>query len=207
MNQHLADIIKFNDDKIITIKKAIDLKEGDTEFLMLLPNPYDLERRKMKLEAMNEVLRYCQEKLGERERLETGRRLHALMRYDNEDSFTFEVYLDGKTVSELYERVSSSFSDNFVFFNAHFYALASYIVNYDLVGMRSFFKKFGFDRRFDDGKTLHFSKEEFDRDVRMAKRYIDDIFKLFEDEKLMNRVEDALDAYLKAVFESNPEER
>ena len=53
MNQHIADIIKFNDDKITTIKKAIELKEGDSEFLMLLPDPFDLKHRKMKLEAIS----------------------------------------------------------------------------------------------------------------------------------------------------------
>jgi hypothetical protein len=206
MNQKIADYIKFNDDKIITIKKAIELKEGDSEFLTLLPSQGCLERRKMKLEAINEVLRYYQEKLGERERLETGRRLHALMRYDNENFFTIEFYLDGKTDAQLYERVSASSSDNFVFFNAHFYALASYILNYDLVGMRSFFKRFGLNWRLGDGKDLWFSKKDFDKDVEFAKKHIDRVFKLFEDKKLMDRVEDALDAYLKAVFESNPEE-
>ena len=128
------------------------------------------------------------------------------MRYDNENSLTIEFYLDGKTVAQLYERVSASFSDNFVFFNAHFYALATYILNYDLVGVRSFFKRFGLNWMFGDGKDLWFSKKDFDKDVEFAKKYIDDIFKLFENKKLMDRVEDVLDAYLNAVFESNPEE-
>lgn len=206
MNKQIANDIKLNEETINTINNAIKLKEGDSEFLMLLPSQDCLERRKMKLEAMNEVLRYYQERLGERERLETGRRLHALMRYDNENFFTIEFYLDDKTVAQLYERVSASFSDNFVFFNAHFYALASYILNYDLVGVRSFFKRFGLNWRLGDGKDLWFSKKDFDKDVEIAKRYIDGIFKLFEDKKLMDRVEDALDAYLNAVFESNPEE-
>ena len=204
MNKQIADDIKLNEETINTINNAIKLVEEKNQLSMFFPNKYDLESQKMKLEATNEVLKYYQSKLGDRERLETGRHLSVYVA--GRGGLTFEVSLDGATYGKLYCQVNASSSDNYAFFKAHFYALSAYILNYDLGRPMNFFKNFGFDRKFCDSKFLYLSKKDFDKDVSMAKEHIDKVFKLFEDKKLMDRVEDVLDAYLNAVFESNPEE-
>lgn len=205
MNQQIADDIKLNEEKIKTIDIAIKLVKEDNPLSTFLPRTYELQSRKWKLEAANEMLEYYQSKLGEREELRTGRHLSVYVSGENaEKGISFRICLDHDTVDKLYDRVWSSYSDINTFFESHFYDLSRHILRFDLSRVSDFLSKFGYDSRFKE--YLHPSKDEFDEDVKDAKRYIDRLFELFEDKKLMDRVEDALDAYLKAVLESHPEE-
>jgi hypothetical protein len=206
MNQQIADDIKLNEEKIKTIDRAIELVEENNPLSTFLPRTYELRSRKWKLEAANEMLEYYQSKLGEREELKTDRHLSVYVSgAEAEKGISLRICLDDDTVDKLYDRVWSSYSDISTFFESHFYELSRHILHFDLGLVSSFLSKFGYDPRFKE--YLHSSKEDFDRDVRVAKRDIDKIFELFENKKLMDRVEDALDAYLNAVFESNPKER
>lgn len=205
MNQQIADDIKLNEEKIKTIESAIKLVEEGNPLSTLIPKTYELQSQKWKLEAANEMLEYYQSKLGEREELRTGRHLSVYVSGENaEKGIAFRICLDHDTVDKLYDYVWSSYSDINTFFESHFCELSRHILHFDLGRVSDFLSKFGYDSRFKE--YLHPSKDEFDEDVKEAKRYIDKVFKLFEDKKLMDRVEDVLDAYLNAVFESNPEE-
>jgi len=205
MNKQIAEDIKLNEEKIKTIDSAIKLVEEESPLSMLLPRTYELQSRKWKLEAANEMLEYYQSKLGEREELRTGRHLSVYVSGENaEKGISLRICLDHDTVDKLYDRVWSSYSDISTFFESHFYELSRHILHFDLGLVSDFLLKFGYDPRFKE--YLHSSKDDFDRDVRVAKRDIDRLFEVFEDKKLMDRVEDVLDAYLDAVFESNPEE-
>lgn len=205
MNKQIAEDIKLNEEKIKIIDSAIKLVEEKNPLSTLIPRQYELQSRKWKLEAANEMLEYYQSKLGEREELRTDRHLSVYVSgEDAEKGIVLRICLDHDTVDKLYDRVWSSYSDIGFFFESHFCELSRHILHFDLGLVSDFLSKFGYDPRFKE--YLHSSKDDFDRDVRVAKRDIDRLFEVFENKKLMDRVEDALDAYLKAVFESNPEE-
>ena len=152
------------------------------------------------------ILEYFVEKLGDKEELCLGKYLtcwldmcDARIRIGFSLNYEFE--------SKLYDEVFGSHSTIYVWTKNNLLPSLSLIANkyLDFEDTIYFFEHAGTDSS-DDNRQLAWNASTYTNDETEAKKIIDDIFKLAEDEEVLKDIDEVLDVYFDKVFKHNKEE-
>ena len=149
------------------------------------------------------ILEYFVEKLGDREELQLGKYLTCWMDVC-ETRIRIGFYLNSEVSSKLYSEVFGSSSTIYVWTKNNLLPLLSLVTNkyLDFKDVIAFFEHVGTE----DDHQLVWSFSAYDEYEAAAKKIIDKIFKLAEDEEVLKDVDEVLDVYFDKVFKHNKEE-
>ena len=153
-----------------------------------------------------DILEYFAEKLGDKEELQLGKYLTCWL--DMCDAkLRIGFSLDDELESKLYDEVFGSHSTIYTWTKNNLLPLLSLVANkyLDFEDTISFFERVGTDG---DSHTrqLAWSASTYTKGEAAAKKIIDDIFKLAEDEEVLKDIDEILDVYFDKVFKYNKEE-
>lgn len=149
------------------------------------------------------ILEYFVEKLGDREELSIGKYLTCWL--DMCDArIRIGFVLSDELESKLYDEVFGSHSTIYVWTKNNLLPLLSLVTNkyLDFEDTVDFFEHAGTD----DDNQLAWDASTYAKGAEAAKKIIDDIFKLTEDEETLKDVDEVLDVYFDKVFKYNKEE-
>ena len=150
------------------------------------------------------ILEYFVEKLGDKEELNIGKYLTCWL--DMCDArIRIGFSLNYELESKLYDEVFNSHSTIYVWTKNNLLPLLSLIANkyLDFEDTIYFFEHAGTDS---DNHQLAWNASTYTNDETEAKKIIDDIFKLAEDEEVLKDIDEVLDVYFDKVFKYNKEE-
>ena len=149
------------------------------------------------------ILEYFVEKLGDREDLNIGKYLTCWLDVC-ETRIRIGFSLNNEVSSKLYDEVFGSSSTIYVWTKNNLLPLLSLVANKYLSfeDTIDFFEHIGTE---DDCKLV-WSFSAYDKYEAEAKKIIDNIFKLAEDEEVLKDVDEVLDVYFSKVFKYNKEE-
>ena len=150
------------------------------------------------------ILEYFVEKLGDKEELNIGKYLTCWL--DMCDArIRIGFSLNYELESKLYDEVFNSHSTIYVWTKNNLLPLLSLIANkyLDFEDTIYFFEHAGTDS---DNHQLAWNASTYTNDETEAKKIIDDIFKLAEDEEVLKDIDEVLDVYFDKVFKHNKEE-
>lgn len=151
-----------------------------------------------------DILGYFADKLGDKEELQLGKYLTCWM--DVCDSrIRIGFSLNDELESKLYDEVFGSHSTIYVWTKNKLLPLLSLVVNkyLDFEDTIDFFEHVGTDS---DNHQLAWNASTYTNGETEAKKIIDDIFKLAEDEEVLKDIDEVLDVYFDKVFKYNKEE-
>ena len=150
-----------------------------------------------------DILEHFADKLGDREELNLGKYFTCWMDVC-EARIRIGFSLNSELESELYDKVLGSHSEIYVWTKNNLLPLLSLITsNYlDFEYIIDFFEHIGTD--YD--RKLSWDAEAYVQSAISAKKIIDDIFRLAEDEEVMKDIDEVLDVYFDKVFKHNKEE-
>ena len=150
------------------------------------------------------ILEYFVEKLGDREELKIGKYLTCWMDVC-ESRIRIGFSLNDELESKLYDEVFGSHSTIYTWTKNDLLPLLSLVANkyLDFEGTIDFFERVGTDG---DNRQLAWSASTYTKGADAAKKIIDDIFKLAEDEEVLKDIDEILDVYFDKVFKYNKEE-
>ena len=150
------------------------------------------------------ILEYFAEKLGDREELCLGKYLTCWMDVC-ESRIRIGFSLNDELESKLYDEVFSSHSTIYTWTKNDLLPLLSLVTNkyLDFEDTIDFFECVGTDG---DNRQLAWSASTYTKGADSAKRIIDNIFKLAEDEEVLKDIDEVLDVYFDKVFKYNKEE-
>lgn len=151
-----------------------------------------------------EILEYFVEKLGDKEELQLGKYLTCWL--DMCDArIRIGFSLNGELESKLYDEVFGSHSTIYAWTKNDLLPLLSLVANkyLDFEDTINFFERVGTDG---DNRQLAWSASTYTNGETAAKKIIDDIFKLAEDEEVLKDIDEVLDVYFSKVFKYNKEE-
>ena len=151
-----------------------------------------------------EIMEYFAEKLGDKEELQLGKYLTCWL--DMCDArIRIGFSLNDELESKLYDEVFGSHSTIYTWTKDNLLPLLSLVTNkyLDFEGTIDFFERVGTDS---DDRQLDWHASTYTKGTDAAKKLIDDIFKLAEDEEVMKDMDEVLDVYFDKVFKYNKEE-
>ena len=151
-----------------------------------------------------DILEYFVEKLGDKEELNIGKYLTCWL--DMCDArIRIGFSLNYELESKLYDEVFNSHSTIYVWTKNNLLPLLSLIANkyLDFEDTIYFFEHAGTDS---NSHQLAWNDSTYTNDETEAKKIIDNIFKLAEDEEVLKDIDEVLDVYFDKVFKYNKEE-
>ena len=149
------------------------------------------------------ILGYFAKKLGDKEELSIGKYLTCWL--DMCDArIRIGFVLNDEVESKLYDEVFGSHSTIYVWTKKNLLPLLSLVTSkhLDFEDTVDFFEHVGTD----DDHQLAWDASTYVNGAEAAKKIIDSIFKLAEDEEVMKDVDEVLDVYFYKVFKHNKEE-
>ena len=152
------------------------------------------------------ILEYFVEKLGDKEELQLGKYLTCWL--DMCDArIRIGFSLNDELESKLYNEVFESHSTIYVWTKNNLLPLLSLITNkyLDFEDTIDFFERVGTKGDSND-RQLAWNTSTYTNGETEAKKIIDDIFKLAEDEEVLKDIDEVLDVYFDKVFKYNKEE-
>lgn len=150
------------------------------------------------------ILGYFAEKLGDKEELQLGKYLTCWM--DICDArIRIGFSLNDELESKLYDEVFGSHSNIYMWTKNDLLPLLSLIANkyLDFEDTIDFFERVGTDS---GSHQLAWNASTYTNGETEAKKIIDNIFKLAEDEEVLKDIDEVLDVYFDKVFKYNKEE-
>ena len=149
------------------------------------------------------ILEYFAEKLGDKEELSIGKYFTCWMDVC-ETRIRIGFYLNSEVSSKLYSKVFGSSSTIYVWNKNNLLPLLSLVTNkyLDFEDTIDFFEHIGTE----DDHKLVWSFSAYDEYEAEAKKIIDKIFELAEDEEVLKDLDEVLDVYFDKVFKYNKEE-
>ena len=150
------------------------------------------------------ILEYFVEKLGDEEELRLGKYLTCWMDVC-ESRIRIGFSLNDELESKLYDEVFGSHSTIYTWTKNDLLPLLSLIANkyLDFEDTIDFFERVGTDG---DNRQLDWHTSTYTKGADSAKKIIDGIFKLAEDEEVLKDIDEVLDVYFDKVFKYNKEE-
>ena len=154
-----------------------------------------------------EIMEYFVEKLGDKEELQLGKYLTCWL--DMCDArIRIGFSLSDELESKLYDEVFGSHSTIYTWTKNNLLPLLSLVANKylnfeDIEDTIDFFERVGTDG---DNRQLDWHASTYTKGADAAKKIIDDIFKLAEDEEVLKDIDEVLDVYFDKVFKYNKEE-
>lgn len=154
-----------------------------------------------------EIMEYFVEKLGDKEELQLGKYLTCWL--DMCDArIRIGFSLSDELESKLYDEVFGSHSTIYTWTKNNLLPLLSLVANKylnfeDIEDTINFFERVGTDG---DNRQLDWHTSTYTKGADAAKKIIDDIFKLAEDEEVLKDIDEVLDVYFSKVFKYNKEE-
>ena len=151
-----------------------------------------------------EIMEYFVEKLGDKEELSIGKYLTCWL--DMCDArIRIGFSLNDELESKLYDEVFGSHSTIYTWTKDNLLPLLSLVANkyLDFEDAIDFFERVGTEG---DNRQLAWNASTYTKGATSAKKIIDDIFKLAEDEETLKDIEEVLDVYFDKVFKYNKEE-
>ena len=151
------------------------------------------------------ILEYFVEKLGDREELQLGKYLTCWMDVC-ESRIRIGFSLNDELESKLYNEVFGSHSTIYTWTKNDLLPLLSLVASkyLDFEDAIDFFKRVGTEG--DGDRRLAWNVSTYAKGAAAAKKIIDDIFKLAEDEEVLKDIDEVLDVYFDKVFKYNKEE-
>lgn len=149
------------------------------------------------------ILEYFVEKLGDKEELRLGKYLTCWMDVC-ESRIRIGFSLNDELESKLYDEVFGSHSTIYTWTKNNLLPLLSLVASkyLDFEDTINFFERVGTE----DDRRLAWDASTYTRGADAAKKIIDDIFKLAEDEEVLKDIDEVLDVYFDKVFKHNKEE-
>ena len=150
------------------------------------------------------ILEYFVEKLGDREELQLGKYLTCWMDVC-ESRIRIGFSLNDELESKLYNEVFGSHSTIYTWTKNDLLPLLSLVASkyLDFEDAIDFFERVGTEG---DSHQLAWNVSTYAKGAAAAKKIIDDIFKLAEDEEVLKDIDEVLDVYFDKVFKYNKEE-
>ena len=154
-----------------------------------------------------EIMEYFADKLGDKEELRLGKYLTCWL--DMCDArIRIGFSLNDELESKLYDEVFGSHSTIYTWTKNNLLPLLSLVANKylnfeDIEDTIDFFERVGTDG---DNRQLDWHASTYTKGADAAKKIIDDIFKLAEDEEVLKDIDEVLDVYFDKVFKYNKEE-
>ena len=179
--------------------------EGGTSYPVGVPNfNYRDEFQIDYNEMCIDILEYFVEKLGDKEELQLGKYLTCWMDVC-ESRIRIGFSLSDELESKLYDEVFGSHSTIYTWTKNDLLPLLSLVASkyLDFEDAIDFFERVGTE---DDNRQLAWSASTYTKGATSAKKIIDDIFKLAEDEEVLKDIDEILDVYFDKVFKYNKEE-
>lgn len=152
------------------------------------------------------ILEYFAEKLRDKEELQLGKYLTCWL--DMCDArIRIGFSLNDELESKLYDEVFGSHSTIYVWTKNNLLPLLSLVANkyLDFEDTIDFFERVGTESDSDD-RRLAWNASTYTKGEDAAKKIIDNIFKLAEDEEVLKDIDEVLDVYFDKVFKHNKEE-
>ena len=185
--------------------RSYRVKEG-TSYPVGFPN-FDFrdERQVDYNEMCVGILEYFAEKLGDREELRLGKYFTCWMDVC-ESRIRIGFSLNDELESKLYDEVFGSHSIIYTWTKNDLLPLLSLVASkyLDFEDTIDFFERVGTED--DDGRRLAWSASTYTKGATEAKKIIDNIFELAEDEEVVKDMDEVLDVYFSKVFKHNKEE-
>lgn len=180
--------------------------EEGTSYPVGVPNfNFRDERQTDYNEMCIDILEYFVEKLGDREELSIGKYLTCWMDvYESRIRIGFS--LNDELESKLYNEVFGSHSIIYTWTKNDLLPLLSLVANkyLDFEDAIDFFERVGTEG--DGDRRLAWNASTYAKGADAAKKVIDNIFKLAEDEEVLKDIDEVLDVYFDKVFKYNKEE-
>ena len=180
--------------------------EEGTSYPVGFPN-FDFrdERQVDYNEMCIDILEYFVEKLGDKEELSIGKYLTCWMDVC-ESRIRIGFSLSDELESKLYNEVFGSHSTIYTWTKNDLLPLLSLVASkyLDFEDAIDFFKRVGTEG--DGDRRLAWNASTYAKGADAAKKIIDDIFKLAEDEEVSKDIDEVLDVYFDKVFKYNKEE-
>lgn len=181
-------------------------KEG-TSYPVGIPNFSHSDELQINYNKMCiDILEYFVEKLGDKEELHIGKYFTCWLDMC-ETRIRIGFSLNDELESKLYDEVFNSHSTIYVWTKKHILPLLSLVANkyLDFEDTIDFFEHVG-TKGDSDGRQLAWSTSTYINGTTEAKKIIDNIFKLAEDEEVLKDIDEVLDVYFDKVFKYNKEE-
>ena len=180
--------------------------EEGTSYPVGFPN-FDFrdERQTDYNEMCINILEYFVEKLGDREELQLGKYLTCWMDVC-ESRIRIGFSLSDELESKLYDEVFGSHSTIYTWTKNDLLPLLSLVASkyLDFEDAIDFFERVGTEG--DGDRRLAWNASTYTKGATSAKKIIDDIFKLAEDEEVLKDMDEVLGVYFDKVFKYNKEE-
>ena len=180
--------------------------EEGTSYPVGFPN-FDFrdERQTDYNEMCIDILEYFVEKLGDKEELSIGKYLTCWLDVC-ESRIRIGFSLNDELESKLYDEVFGSHSTIYTWTKNDLLPLLSLVASkyLDFEDAIDFFERVGTEG--DGDRRLAWNASTYTKGADAAKKIIDGIFKLAEDEEVMKDIDEVLDVYFDKVFKYNKEE-
>lgn len=153
-----------------------------------------------------DILEYFAEKLGDKEELQLGKYLTCWLDMC-EARIRIGFSLNDELESKLYDEVFGSHSTIYTWTKNDLLPLLSLVASkyLDFEDAISFFEYVGTEGDIDD-RRLAWNASTYTKGADAAKKIIDKIFELAEDEEVLKDIDEVLDVYFDKVFKYNKEE-
>ena len=182
-------------------------KEG-TSYPVGIPTFSNVEESQINYNKMCiDILEYFIEKLGDREDLYLGKYFTCwLDMCDTRIRIGFS--LNNEVFAKLYDEVFGSWSTIYEWSEKHILPLLTLITSrhLDFETVVHFFEHIGTEVSWNGDRHLAWEVSAYTKARTEAKKIIDNIFKLSENEEVLKDVDEVLDVYFSKVFKYNKEE-
>ena len=155
-----------------------------------------------------DILEYFVEKLGDNEELSIGKYFTCwLDMCETRIRIGFSLNNENEVSSKLYNEVFGSWSDIYIWTKNNLLPMLTLITSryLDFESVVDFFEHVGTKCDCND-RQLAWSTSTYTHGAAEAKKIIDGIFKLAEDEEVLKDIDEVLDVYFDKVFKYNKEE-
>ena len=187
--------------------KTYKNKEG-TSYPVGVPNFSNVEESQINYNKMCiDILEYFVEKLGDREELHLGKYFTCWLDMC-ETRIRIGFSLNNEVSAKLYDEVFGSWSAIYEWSEKHILPLLTLITSryLDFETIIPFFEHIGTEVSWNNDRHLAWDALAYTKSRTEAKKIIDDIFKLSENEEVLKDVDEVLDVYFDKVFKYNKEE-
>lgn len=154
-----------------------------------------------------DILEYFVEKLGDKEELHIGKYFTCWLDMC-ETRIRIGFSLNDELESKLYDEVFNSHSTIYMWTKKHILPMLTLLTPkyVDFKDTIDFFERVGTTDGFNNNRQLAWDISAYTKGETEAKKIIDDIFKLAEDEEVLKDIDEVLDVYFDKVFKYNKEE-
>ena len=184
-------------------------KEG-TSYPVGVPNFSSTDEFQINYNEMCiDILEYFVEKLGEGEELHIGKYFTCwLDMCETRIRIDFSLNNENEVSSKLYNEVFGSWSDIYIWTKNNLLPLLTLIASkyLDFESVIDFFERVGTKVWINNDRRLACDISAYTKGAAEAKKIIDDIFKLAENEEVLKDIDEVLDVYFSKVFKYNKEE-